>query len=153
MGRLLPVGRWGRALVAILCFVLPMGVGAAWLVPLPARLQERPSSVVTWADGTVMHVELAPDDRWRLPVTELPPDPAFLQALIAYEDRLFWWHPGIDPLAIARAVVQNVSAGEVVSGASTLTMQVVRILEPRPRTLRSKVVEALRALQLDHEAL
>jgi len=121
----------------------------AHLVPLPGRLAVQPSDVVLWRDGSAAHVFLAPDDRYRLPVTELPVDPAYESALIAYEDARFWWHPGVDPISVVRAAGQNLRAGRVVSGASTLTMQLVRILEPRPRTLRSKAVEALRALQLE----
>ena len=146
MGRLLPVVRRVAALAAV---AVVAGLGLAFAVPLPARLATRPSSVLTWADGSVMHVSLAPDDRWRLPVDALPVDPAYVSALVAYEDSRFWWHPGVDPVAVVRAAGQNMGAGRVVSGASTLTMQLVRILEPRPRTLRSKAIEAVRALQLE----
>lgn len=149
MGRLLPLRRGARVTAGLVLALLAGGLGLAWWVPLPARLGERSSPVYTWADGTVMHVALAPDDRWRLPVTELPVDPDYLAALVAYEDQRFWWHLGVDPVAIVRAAVQNLRAGRVVSGASTLTMQVVRILEPRPRTIWSKVIEALRAVQLE----
>ena len=69
--------------------------------------------------------------------------------LTAYEDRRFARHPGVDPLAVARALSQWAASGKVVSGASTLTMQVARLLEPRPRTLRAKLLEMLRALQLE----
>jgi len=124
-------------------------VGMAFVIPLPSRLSERPSDVILWRDGSPAHVFLAPDDRYRLPVAELPVDPAYEAALVAYEDARFWWHPGVDPLSVLRATVQNIQAGQVVSGASTLTMQLVRILEPRPRTLSSKVIEAMRAVQLE----
>ena len=73
----------------------------------------------------------------------------FLDLLIRTEDRRFWSHPGVDPLALARAAGQWVRAGRVVSGGSTLSMQAARLLEPRPRTLRSKLIEAARALQLE----
>lgn len=138
------------AIVALLLAVVAgVALALAWWVPLPERLRARASTVVTWHDGSVMHVSLAPDDRWRLPVAELPVDPHYVDALVAYEDRRFWWHPGVDPIAVVRAAIQNLTSGRVVSGASTLTMQVVRIVEPRPRTLRSKVIEALRAMQLE----
>ena len=61
--------------------------------------------------------------------------------LVAAEDRRFRWHPGVDPLALGRAALQWARAGRVVSGGSTLTMQAARLLEPRPRTLRSKAIE------------
>ena len=76
-------------------------------------------------------------------------DPRFLRMLTAYEDRRFAWHPGVDPLALARAVSQWAALGTVVSGASTLTMQAARLLEPRPRTFRAKLLQMLRALQLE----
>ena len=76
-------------------------------------------------------------------------DPRLVQLLIAYEDRRFFGHPGIDPLAVMRALAQWATSGRVVSGASTLTMQVARLLEPRPRTVWSKGLEMLRALQLE----
>lgn len=133
------------------------GVAAAGLalvaglaaLPLPARLAVGGSPVVSWADGTPMNVALAPDDRWRVPVTVDDVDPDFVTALVAREDARFWWHPGVDPLAIVRAAGQDVLAGRIVSGGSTLTMQLARVLEPRPRTVVSKLVEAGRAAQLE----
>ena len=122
---------------------------AAWTVPLPERLSLPGSTLVQYGDGSTAHVFLAPDDRWRIPVELEEVDPDYLSALVALEDARFWWHPGVDPLAVLRAVRQNLLAGGVVSGASTITMQVVRLSEPRPRTLRSKVVEAARAVQLE----
>jgi len=76
-------------------------------------------------------------------------DPAYLQALLALEDKRFHWHVGVDPIAVVRAAVTNALRGRRVSGASTLTMQLVRVLEPRPRTLTSKCIESLRAAQLE----
>ncbi|WP_222615427.1 penicillin-binding protein 1C [Persicimonas caeni] len=122
---------------------------AAHLVPLPERLSVRDSMVVTWRDGSTAHVLLSGDDKQRIPVELDRVDPAYVEALIALEDERFWHHPGVDPIAIVRAAWSNVRYGEVVSGGSTITMQLVRLLEPRPRTLGSKMVEALRAMQLE----
>ncbi len=72
-----------------------------------------------------------------------------LDLLIAVEDRRFWVHPGVDPVALARATMQMMRAGRVVSGGSTLAMQAARLLHPRPRTMRSKLIEMARALQLE----
>ncbi|MFC7543137.1 transglycosylase domain-containing protein [Siccirubricoccus deserti] len=80
-------------------------------------------------------------------MTDVPPH--LLDLLIAAEDRRFRHHPGVDPLALGRAALQWARAGRIVSGGSTLTMQAARLLEPRPRTLRSKAIEILRALQLE----
>lgn len=121
----------------------------ARIIPLPERLSAPPSSMVLFEDGRRAHLALAPDDRWRVAVSLDEIDPAYLKALLHLEDKRFWYHPGVDPVAIARAVVSNITQGRVVSGASTLTMQLVRMVERRPRTLRSKAIEALRALQLE----
>ena len=89
----------------------------------------------------------APGGVWRLSPGDV--SPAFTDELIRTEDRRFWYHPGVDPISLARAAVQALRTGRIVSGGSTLTMQVVRLLEPRPRTLRSKLIEIARALQLE----
>ena len=86
---------------------------------------------------------------WRLRTTVDDVSRPFLDLLVSTEDKRFWTHPGVDPVALARAAVQWVRAGRVVSGGSTLAMQAARLLEPRPRTLRSKLIEAARALQLE----
>lgn len=128
---------------------LGLVLALAWGVPLPERLTVTGSPVVQYRDGTPAQVFLAPDDRWRIDVRLSEVDPAYVRALLKLEDRRFWIHPGVDPLAILRAVMTNLARGRVVSGASTLTMQVVRMAEPRPRTLRSKLIEAARAVQLE----
>jgi penicillin-binding protein 1C len=139
--------RWRWLLLAAVA--IAVAIVLAVRVPLPARLLAPASIEVRYADGSVAHARLAPDGRARIPVRLGEVDPAYVQALVALEDRRFWVHPGVDPIAIARALVQDVTAGRVVSGASTITMQLARLLEPRPRTLRSKAIEALRALQIE----
>ena len=130
-----------------------VGMAGAWaiaqVVPLPDRLTAEGSTVVQWRDGRTAHVFLAPDDRWRIPVRADEVDPDLVTSLVRLEDKRFFRHLGVDALAILRAAFLNVTQGEVVSGGSTLTMQVVRLLEPRPRTVRSKLVEAARAVQLE----
>ncbi|MEZ4317426.1 MAG: penicillin-binding protein 1C [Myxococcota bacterium] len=149
MGRRPAVGRAvGGALVALLLGVLAV-VGSAWLAPLPERLTTAGSTVVTYRDGSTAHVFLAPDDRWRVPVGLDDVDPAYVDALLRYEDKRFYAHPGVDPVAVLRAIAVNLRHGRVMTGASTLTLQLVRMLEPRPRSLTSKVVEAHRALTLE----
>lgn len=138
-------------LLFVVILVLP---GLAFLVldlafPFPwHRLDRPPALEVADREGTPLRLFLPADERWRLPVTldELPPE--LISAVIASEDRRFGRHPGVDPLAVARAAWTNLRAGRVVSGASTLPMQVARMAEPRPRTLGSKAIEAFRALQL-----
>ena len=91
-----------------------------------------------------------PDGRWRLPAEVKDVDPRYLAMLTAFEDRRFRWHPGVDPIAVARAVKQFATHGRLVSGGSTLTMQVARLLEGKhERTGSGKLRQMVRALQLE----
>jgi penicillin-binding protein 1C len=110
---------------------------------------ENLSPEVVARDGTLLRPFLTKDGTWRLKTTPRDVDPRYLALLEAYEDRRFDSHFGVDPLAMARAAVQLVRAGHVVSGGSTLTMQAARLLEPRPRGIVSKIFQMLRALQLE----
>ncbi len=143
---------WMRRAGAAGALLLAGAYALALALPLPERLGEPPSRVVAFADGTPSFVFLSPDDKYRMEVAadELAKiDPDYLDALLRFEDKRFYHHPGVDPIAVVRAATLNLRLGRVASGASTLTMQLVRLLEPRPRTLRSKMVEALRALQIE----
>lgn len=86
---------------------------------------------------------------WRYPLTPDQVSAGYLQALLTYEDRWFYWHPGINPLALIRAAWQNWRCDCVVSGGSTITMQVARRFHPHSRSLAGKLQQALRALQLE----
>lgn len=129
--------------------VLALSVALSWFVPLPERLLLEGSVSVRDSEGETLHVFLAPDGRWRVPIELAEADPAYLEALLRFEDKRFMTHGGVDLFAIARALRLNLGEGRVVSGGSTITMQVVRLVEPRPRTLRSKLTEVLRAIQLE----
>ena len=100
-------------------------------------------------DGRILSVLPTPGGLWRLATRPEDVSPILLDLLIAAEDRRFYQHPGIDPLALGRAAGQWLRAGRVVSGGSTITMQAARLLEPRPRGLRAKAIEIFRALQLE----
>jgi penicillin-binding protein 1C len=128
---------------------MALPLASIWLVPLPARLGVPPSTVVEYADGSPAYVFLSPDDKVRMRADLDAIDADYLKALVRFEDKRFWRHPGVDPAALVRAVWLNARSGRTVSGGSTLTMQLVRVLEPRRRTVVSKVVEALRAVQLE----
>lgn len=126
-----------------------LGIAAlAFALPLPAR-GTGPSVVVEYRDGRPAFVFLTPDDKWRLPVELDRIDPKFVESLVALEDKRFWSHDGVDAIAIGRAALSNALARRRVSGGSTLTMQLARLLEPRPRTFRSKALDMFRAVQLD----
>lgn len=90
-----------------------------------------------------------PGGIWRYPVTIEEVSPRYLEALINYEDRWFWRHPGVNPFSVARAAWQDLTAGRVISGGSTLTMQVARLLDPHSRTFGGKIRQLWRALQLE----
>lgn len=137
-----------RGLLVIALLMLA-GFIAAHLTPLPARLSLQDSTLIAYHDGHPAHVFLSEDEKWRIGIDLDELDPAYIEALLALEDQRFYTHMGVDPIAVGRAVLSNVSAGQVVSGASTITMQLVRMVEPRPRTLRSKLIESLRAAQLE----
>jgi penicillin-binding protein 1C len=133
---------------ALALFSAALLAASGFLVPLPARLRARDSRVIYFRDGSVAHAFLSSDQKQRLPVSIDRVDPRYLDALLQYEDHRFYRHPGVDPFALVRAAWQNLSAGKRRSGASTLTMQLVRMLEPRPRTFGNKIIESFRALQL-----
>ncbi len=92
---------------------------------------------------------LTADGKWRLPIEPDKADPLYRRMLVAAEDSRFAWHPGIDPLAMLRASAQLALSRHIVSGASTLTMQVARLLEPHPRSLPAKFGEMAKALALE----
>jgi penicillin-binding protein 1C len=129
----------------LLCFALFMGLDL--LFPLPAAKPYSPQ--VLASDGSLLRAYLSPDDKWRMEVA-LDEVPAELPAaMVAKEDRWFWYHPGVNPLAVGRALWANLRTGERTSGASTITMQVARMLEPKRRTWLGKVQEVFRAFQLE----
>jgi penicillin-binding protein 1C len=136
--------------IAVTCLV---AATVAWIValgPAPTGQDLEFSIVVIDRDGHVLRPYATNDGRWRLPATVEGVDPRYVAALIAYEDKRFFDHPGIDPRALARAVWQLMRNGRVISGGSTLTMQVARLLEPRrERTLLVKLREIVRAIELE----
>ena len=117
-----------------------------WPLPLPADDLAR---VVVAEDGTPLWRFADADGVWRYPVGREQVSPLYLQALLAYEDRWFYSHPGVNPLALARAAWLNLRGGRVVSGGSTLSMQVARLLDPHPRTLPGKLRQLWRTAQLE----
>ena len=132
-------------------FVLAAGILLlAYLLCLPRKLfrDVSYSTVVESAEGELLGARIAADGQWRFPPCDSVPE-RFATALIQFEDRQFRWHPGVNPVALGRALVQNLKAGHVVSGGSTLTMQVIRLSRGRERTLWQKMVEAVLATRLE----
>ena len=93
------------------------------------------------------------DGRWRLPVdARTGVDPGYLKLLLAYEDRRFRSHAGVDPLALGRAALQLLTRGHIVSGGSTITMQLARLMEPRrERSVYAKLRQMVRALEIERQ--
>lgn len=115
----------------------------------PLKVQLNYSPLVTASDGTVLHAFLNHNQKWRMK-TELEEITPTLQTAIVYkEDKYFYRHPGVNPAAIFRALFNNTIRGKKTSGASTITMQVARLLEPKERTYGNKLVEIFRAFQLE----
>ncbi len=140
------LGLAGAALAGIVLFV-----AVAFVTPFPrAMLARYPAATVLLdREGQPLRVRLGAGDLDARGTYR--PDRAdwIAQAIVAAEDRRFWSHPGVDPLALVRAAFQNLGARRVVSGASTLSTQVIRLCEPRRRTPLAKLIEAFRALQLE----
>ncbi|SFU13775.1 penicillin-binding protein 1C [Kosakonia arachidis] len=129
--------------------LLILGVIAADRIwPLPLN-EVAPARVVVAQEGTPLWRFADAEGIWRYPVTIEEVSPHYLQALIQYEDRWFWAHPGVNPFSVLRAAWQDLRAGRVVSGGSTLTMQVARLLDPHPRTFGGKIRQLWRAVQLE----
>jgi penicillin-binding protein 1C len=123
---------------------------AASLPPLDLTTASDRSTVVLDREGRLLRPFLTEDGRWKLPVTHADVDPRYLAMLKAFEDKRFDSHIGIDPLGMARAAWQALAYGRIVSGGSTLSMQVARLLEPREeRSLAAKLRQAMRAIELE----
>lgn len=135
---------------AALAAVVALAWWAAALGPLPRFDQIEYSTLVVDRDGRLLRPYATAEGRWRLPATIESVDPRYLAMLLEYEDRRFRSHPGVDPLALGRAAYQWVTRRRIVSGGSTLSMQVARLLEPRTeRSLPAKLRQIVRAIQLD----
>ena len=97
----------------------------------------------------MLGARIAGDGQWRFPVSDTLPE-KYITCLVSYEDRYFYSHPGINPFSLVRAVYQNIQAGEIVSGGSTITMQLARMIRGnRKRTVYQKVLEIWLALRLE----
>jgi len=118
--------------------------------PPPLEAAATVSAEVLDADGQLLRAFATPEGRWRLKATTEDVDPQFLRMLVAYEDRRFYDHAGVDFMALGRAAYQLVTNGRIVSGASTLSMQVARLIEPRDgRSFGSKLLQIVRAVQIE----
>ncbi|AFJ58762.1 peptidoglycan glycosyltransferase PbpC [Pseudomonas fluorescens] len=137
--------RWALGCVVLVVALLWLA-DRIWPLPLP---QDGLARVVLAEDGTPLWRFADANGVWRYPVHTSEVSPYYLDALLTYEDRWFYQHPGVNPLALVRATWQNLSGARVVSGGSTLSMQVARLLDPHSRTLHGKLRQLWRTAQLE----
>jgi penicillin-binding protein 1C len=147
MGRRFRQNRSARQVVYALAGIFLLFILLDVLFPLPDNI--RYSQIVTAEDGTVVHAFLSVDEKWRMKTELAEINPALRRAIVYKEDRWFYWHGGVNYPAILRAAFNNIVQRRRTSGASTITMQVARLLEPRRRTVWSKIIEIFRAGQLE----
>lgn len=142
--------RQPRALVGFMaCLLAPIVLFGLSVLVFPPPSPKPYSLVVQDRNGEFLHAFLAPDGMWRLRTDPDEIPPRLRRVIVEKEDRWFFCHPGINPLAVLRALNQNLRSGRVISGASTITMQIVRMLEPKDRTYGNKLLEMFRACQLE----
>jgi len=119
------------------------------LYPLPSGLARSPSTAIVSRDGELLRIFCAEDGRWRMRCRLKEVSPFLVKAVVAYEDRWFYWHFGINPFSIIRAAITNIKHRRIICGGSTITMQIARMTEPKKRTFVSKAIECFRAEQLE----
>ncbi len=132
------------SIVLLLCFLL-----YDFYHPVDISKVYKRSRVVTDRDGEWLYTQMNRDDKWRFALDLKKVDPNYIAMLLAFEDKNFYTHFGVDIGAMSRAIWQLISEQRIVSGASTITMQLARLLKPKPRTLLSKLQEIIVALQLE----
>ncbi|MET4714924.1 MULTISPECIES: peptidoglycan glycosyltransferase PbpC [Pseudomonas] len=137
--------RWAFAIVLLVIALLWLA-DRLWPLPLP---RDDLARVVLAEDGTPLWRFADANGVWRYPVQTGEVSPYYLDALLTYEDRWFYEHPGVNPLALVRATWQNLTGARVVSGGSTLSMQVARLLDPHSRTWHGKLRQLWRTAQLE----
>jgi penicillin-binding protein 1C len=152
--------RWRRIKLAGLASatvgLMLAGAFAAWVVslgPLPLAQARQVSTSIVDRNGKLLRAYAMADGRWRLPVNaKTSVDPTYLKLLLGYEDRRFYSHAGVDPLALGRAAFQLVTRGHIVSGGSTITMQLARLMEPRQeRSVYAKLRQMVRAVEIERQ--
>ncbi|MGV3641198.1 MAG: penicillin-binding protein 1C [Adhaeribacter sp.] len=141
------LGRLLAWLAGIGLAVMALLLGLHLRYPLQVKVDYSP--VVLAADGSVLNAFLSRDDKWRMQLEAGEINPLLKKAVLLKEDRYFYYHPGVNPVAMVRALFNNLVQGRKTSGASTLTMQVARLLYPRERTYAHKLSEIGRAFQLE----
>ena len=146
IGKLLETAKRRRRILALLILLILAVTVATFAIPAAIISGASPCSYALYAaDGTLLGAQVASDGQWRFESSRVPEK--FAEAIITFEDKRFYWHPGVDIFSIVRAFRENNASGTIVSGGSTITMQTVRLLEHYPpRTYRQKFHEAVAAV-------
>jgi penicillin-binding protein 1C len=145
--------KYVRILLLFLCLIVLWHSAlklSLYFFPLPLeKVEQNYSTVYLASNGDLMHIMLSADDKYRIKLKLEDISDYIRKGFILYEDRFFYYHPGINPVSIVRALFMNIRAGKAVAGGSTITMQIARMMEPKERTVKSKLIEIGRALQLE----
>jgi penicillin-binding protein 1C len=136
-----------KRVVKILLSIFVLGLILDFCFPF--KVKEDYSTVILDRDNRILSAYLNNDQKWRFRCSQLEVSPFFIKAIIEKEDKYFYFHPGVNPIAIIRATFSNLKKQKRVSGASTITMQVVRLVNPSKRTYFNKFIETFRAIQLE----
>lgn len=139
--------QWKSIIFGVLGFLVLCVSILDVVFPLPSSVSY--SQTIYASNGEILHVFLSRDDKWRMKVEVNDISPLLKKAIVEKEDRWFYWHFGVNPASILRALINNITKGYTTSGASTISMQCARLLEPKSRTLTNKLREVLRAIQLE----
>lgn len=139
--------KYGKRLLITVTALVIIFFTLNWVFPLPDKIEY--STIITDSKGEVVHAYLTRDQKWRMKTELEEISPLLRKTIVEKEDRYFYRHPGVNALAIGRAFVKNIFRFKRTSGASTITMQVARALEPKNRTYVNKLVEMFRAFQLE----
>ena len=143
----------GTALAVLFLLIAAVAACVISLGPLPLDQARGVSTTIVDRNGKLLRAYAMADGRWRLPVNaRTDVDPTYLNVLLGYEDRRFRDHAGVDPLALGRAAVQLITRGHIVSGGSTITMQLARLMEPRrQRSVHAKLRQIVRAIEIERQ--
>lgn len=136
--------------ILLVALAVPSLFMPAFNLCFPIETHRDYSTVVYASDSTILHAFLTIDDKWRMKTEMHEITPTLKKAIIKKEDRYFYYHKGVNLLAVGRALINNIIHGKRTSGASTITMQLARLLYPKPRTYANKIEEMLRAWQLEY---
>ncbi|MFT4074707.1 MAG: penicillin-binding protein 1C [Asticcacaulis sp.] len=137
-----------KTLIGVMGFQVVIAAANLIFPPDMSRAQTA-SAVALDRNGAWLRALPVDNGRWRIRADLDRTDPSFICRLLRVEDERFYFHPGVDATSIVRALLSNIHAGNIVSGGSTITMQTARLLSPHPRDYGNKLIEALRAVQLE----